>query len=79
MLFTEGIQQGNTYHGPIADEKIDSEAAKVKREHVLIKKFSDDDPVKETTKGIANAFPAWGNADRCWHVDTLHTGFLANV
>ena len=79
MLFTEGIQQGNTYHGPIADEKIDSEAAKVKREHVLIKKFSDDDPVKETTKGIANAFPAWGNADRCWQVDTLHTGFLANV
>lgn len=79
MLFTEGIEQGNTYHGPIADEKIDSEASKVKREHVLIKKFSDDDPVKETTKGVANAFPAWGNADRCWQVDTLHTGFLADA
>lgn len=79
MLFTEDIAQGNTFYGPIADESIESEATKVKREHVLIKKFSDDDPVKETTKGIANAFPAWGNAGRCWQLDTLHTGFLADV
>lgn len=79
MLFTEDIIQGNTYYAPLADESVVSEATQVKREHVLIKKFSNDDPVVETTKGCANAFPAWGNAGRCWQVDTLHTGFLANA
>ena len=78
VLFTEGIVQGNTYYGPLADESVESDATKVKREHVLIKKFSNDDPVVETTKGSANAFPAWGNADRAWQWDTLHANFLTN-
>mgnify|MGYP001140844013 CR=1 FL=1 len=49
----------------------DSVATKVKREHILIKKYSTEDPVTEVTKGIANAIPVWGNADRCFLFDTL--------
>lgn len=72
ICFAPSIVQGNTYHGPLADESItDSPAYKVKREHVLIKRFSEEEPVKETTKGMANAFPAWGNAQKCFLVDTL--------
>lgn len=72
ITFTPGIVQGNTFHAPLADESVtDSPAVKTKREHVLIKKFSEEDPVVETTKGMANAFPAWGNAAKCFLVDTL--------
>ena len=71
ICFAPSLVQGNTYHAPLADESIkDSPAVKYKREHVLIKKFSEEDPVVETTKGMANAFPAWGNASKCFLVDT---------
>lgn len=74
IVFTPDVVQGNTYHAPLADEAVkDSVAVKVKRSHVLIKKFSEEDPVVETTKGLANAFPAWGNAYRAFLVDTLAT------
>lgn len=74
VVLTEGVVQGNTFHAPLADEMIkDSVATKVKREHVLIKKFSEEEPVKETTKGMANAFPAWGNAQRSFLMDTTDT------
>lgn len=74
IVFTPDIVQGNTFHAPLADESVkDSVAMKVKRSHVLIKKFSEEDPVVETTKGLANAFPAWGNACKAFLVDTLNT------
>ena len=76
ITFTTGIVQGNTFHAPLADESVtDSPAIKTKREHVLIKKFSQEDPVVETTKGMANAFPVWGNAAKCYLVDTLATSW----
>lgn len=68
---------GNTYYAPLADEMItDSVAVKVKRGHVLIKKYSvEQDSPKECTVGMANAFPAWGNAPRSFLIDTLHTSW----
>lgn len=76
ITFAPGIVQGNTYHAPLADESVkDSVATKTKREHVLIKKFAEEDPVVETTKGMANAFPVWGNAQKCYLVDTLATSW----
>ena len=32
--------------------------------HTLIKKYSEESPVKEVTEGIANLFPAWNLAGR---------------
>ena len=72
VTFVPELACGYTYHGPMADEMVtDSVATKVKREHILIKKYSTEDPVTEVTKGIANAIPVWGNADRCFLFDTL--------
>lgn len=76
ICFAPSVEQGKTFHAPLADESVkDSPAVKTKREHVLIKKFSEEDPVVETTKGMANAFPAWGNAAKCYLVDTLATSW----
>jgi hypothetical protein len=41
-----------------------SPAIKVMNGHTLIKKYSEEDPVKEVTSGIANLFPVWNLADR---------------
>lgn len=75
ICFAPSLRQGTTYHAPLAAENIESPAVKTKREHVLISKFGEDDPVKETTKGSANAFPAWGNASKSFLVDTLKTSW----
>lgn len=70
VTFVPELECGYTYHGPMADEMVaDSVATKVKKEHILLKKYSMEDPVTEVTKGIANAIPVWGNADRCFLFD----------
>lgn len=80
ITFVPSLQVGNTYYAPLADDLVQSSAAiRVKREHVLIKKFSIEDPVQEVTKGLANAFPAWGSATLSYIVDTLHTGYGADL
>lgn len=71
VTFVPEMECGYTYHGPMADEMVtDSVATKVKSEHIMIKKYSTEDSVTEVTKGIANAIPVWGNADRCFLFDT---------
>ena len=71
VTFVPEMKCGYTYHAPMADEMVvDGVATKVKKEHILIKKYSTEDPVTEVTKGIANALPVWGNADRCYLYDT---------
>lgn len=81
LTFTPGLVVGNTYHAPLADELVGSSAAtKVKREHVMLKKYSLEEPsVMEVTKGLANAFPAWASAQQSYMVDTLHTGWLVDA
>jgi len=41
-----------------------SAAVKALNGHTLIKKYSEESPVKEVTEGIANLFPAWNLAGR---------------
>lgn len=66
ILFSESKVLGNTYwKRPIDAKKMPgSVAEKVMHEHTLIKKYSDESPVKEVTEGIANLFPAWNLAGR---------------
>lgn len=76
VVLTTDKVLGNTYYAPLADELVtDSVATKVKRGAVLIKKFSTEDPVTETTKGMANAFPAFAGATRSFMIDTTHTSW----
>lgn len=66
ILFSESKVLGNTYWKKPIDAKAmpGSVADKVMHGHTLIKKFSEEEPVKEVTEGIANIFPAWNLAGR---------------
>jgi len=65
ILFSENKTLGNTYWKcPIDLDLKTSVSEKVMHGHTLIKKYSEEEPVKEVTLGIANLFPAWNLAGR---------------
>jgi len=65
ILFSESKILGNTYWKRPIDLKLEGSAAvKALNGHTLIKKYSEESPVKEVTEGIANLFPAWNLAGR---------------
>lgn len=66
VLFSESKVLGNTYwKKPIDAKKMPgSVAEKVMHGHTLVKKYSEESPVKEVTEGIANLFPAWNLGGR---------------
>ena len=65
VLFSESKVLGKTYYKkPIDMNMTNSVALKAMRGHTMIKKFSEEEPVKEVTQGIANLFPAWNLAGR---------------
>jgi len=65
VLFSESKVLGKTYwKRPIDMNLTGSVAMKVMNGHTLIKKYSEESPVKEVTEGIANLFPAWNLAGR---------------
>ena len=68
ILFSEDKILGNTFWKRPVDMsdrfKSVSKANMAMHGHVLIKKFSQESPIKEVTQGIANAFPAWNLAGR---------------
>jgi len=65
ILFSESKVLGNTYWKRPIDLKLEGSAAvKALKGHTLIKKYSEESPVKEVTEGIANLFPAWNLAGR---------------
>lgn len=65
VLFSESAVLGTTYYKVPADMKLQgSSAMKAMNGHTLIKKYSEESPIREITEGIANAFPAWNLAGR---------------
>lgn len=79
ILFSESKQLGSTYwKRPIDLNLKNSVAAKVMNGHTLIKKYSEESPVKEVTEGIANIFPAWNLAGRSLLMQTDSTTWNKN-
>lgn len=65
VLFSESKVLGKTYWKTPIDVKLEgSPALKAMNGHTLIKKYSNESPVMETTEGIANLFPAWNGSTR---------------
>lgn len=64
VLFSESKVLGTTYWKKPIDMNVQSAAFKVMNGHTCIKKYSEDEPVKEVTMGIANLFPAWNASTR---------------
>lgn len=74
LLFSETPVLGATYHAPLADESVESTTSlKVKRNHVLIKRYANEEPLIEVTLAIANAFPVLASAESKWLVDGLNS------
>ncbi len=66
VAFIPDLKVGNILHGPIAEETSESvskKAIQVKRDHVLLSKWSELEPFGEFTKGQANAFPRFTDVD----------------
>lgn len=65
VLFSESKVLGKTHwKKPIDMSLSNSVALKAMNGHTMIKKYSEESPVKEVTEGIANLFPAWNLAGR---------------
>jgi len=65
ILFSESKVLGKTHwKRPIDMSMTNSVALKAMNGHTMIKKYSEESPVKEVTEGIANLFPAWNLAGR---------------
>ncbi len=76
ILFSESKVLGNTWWKRPIDVNIkNSVAEKVMHGHTLIKKYSEESPVKEVTEGIANIFPAWNLAGRSLLMQTNETSW----
>ena len=74
LLFSETAVLGSTQHSNLADEDVDSTTSiKVKREHVLIKRFAQEEPLTESVIALANAFPVLNNPAGKWLVDGLNS------
>lgn len=80
VLFSESKVLGRTWwKKPIDAKKMPgSVAEKVMHGHTLIKKYSEESPVKEVTEGIANLFPAWNLAGRSVLMQTDATSWNKN-
>ncbi len=80
ILFSESKVLGSTYwKKPIDAKKMPGSVAdKVMHGHTLVKKYSEESPVKEVTEGIANLFPAWNLAGRSVLMQTNDTGWNKN-
>lgn len=80
ILFSESKVLGNTYWKRPIDAKPmpGSVAEKVMHGHTLVKKYSEESPVKEVTEGISNLFPAWKLAGRSLLMQTNATAWNKN-
>jgi hypothetical protein len=80
VTFIPDMNVGNVLHGPIAEESSESlskKAIMVKRDHVLISKWSELEPFGEFTKGQANAFPRFNDVNGIYILNSLNATTFA--
>lgn len=77
VMLSESKLLGNTYwKKPVDMNLAGSKSMKVMNGPIMVKKFSEEEPVVEVTQGIANAFPAWNGSSRSILMDVdSTTGF----
>lgn len=81
ICFLEDLNVGDIQHGPIAAEKAETvkkKAIMVKKDFILISKFSTVEPFKEWTKAEANAFPVVNDPDAMYILKADGTEWAAN-
>ncbi|PNE25855.1 major capsid protein E [Tannerella sp. oral taxon 808] len=81
VAFLEDMRVGDIQHGPIAAENAPSvreKAMMVRRDFVLITKWSELSPFKEWTQAEANAMPVINDPDGLYILKTDGTAWAAN-
>ncbi len=81
VTFLEDLRVGDIQHGPIAAENAPSvreKALMVRRDFVLITKWSELSPFKEWTQAEANAMPVINDPDGLYILKTDGTAWAAN-
>lgn len=74
VMFSENKELGNTFYNTPVDLNLQGTAAmKVMNGYTCIKKFSEENPIKEVTIGVANVFPAWLSSTRSYLMDTANS------
>lgn len=74
VMFSESKNLGATYYNTPVDMNLQgTPAIKVMNGYTCIKKFSDENPIKEVTMGVANVFPAWLSSTRSYLMDTANS------
>ena len=64
ILFSPSKVLGHTFWKKPIDMNVKTSAVKVMRGHTMVQKYANEAPLKETTEGIANLFPAWNLATK---------------
>lgn len=78
VSFIPDMVIGNIMHGPIAEEssaEVKKKSTMVKRDHILLTKWSELEPFGEFTKGQANAFPRFHDVDGIFILKTNGTSW----
>lgn len=76
VMFSESKQLGNTFWKKPADMNLQgSVAIKAMNGHTCVKKYSEEEPIREVTIGLANAIPAWTTSQRSYLMDVEHTNW----
>jgi len=74
VTFVPAGMMGDMLNAPIMERMFPAKhVTYAEANRVLIKKWSETDPLKEYTACELNAFPSWKNADKCWILDTEST------
>lgn len=70
ITFAPDMVVGNTFNSILAEDYAETVAMKAKRDYIMVKKWSEEEPLKEITKGMANAFPALSNPSGIYLLNT---------
>lgn len=71
IMFAPAGGMGDMLNGPIVERLFPAKhVTYAEANRVLIKKWSETDPVHEYTACELNAFPSWKNVDKCFILDT---------
>lgn len=74
ILFTPAGGMGDMLNAPIIERIFPAKhVTYAENNRVLLKKWSETDPVHEYTACELNAFPSWKNVDKCYIMDTEAT------
>jgi hypothetical protein len=76
VLLTTSLELGSTQYGPSSYESHKpAQMMQVKRDHILIQKWSEPSPLVEKTAGIANAIPVFSGATNSMIINTKAASF----